>query len=127
MNARLDLEELRDSQIATLTSIHAAALRKAVSAGEPQTLAIVADRFTDALTDDAKARELVRASMAHPSAAGAYVAQMVADIIDAAAEIDAIKEVERMEAGRAESEDDDLVERGTWHRQMAKLPELFRI
>lgn len=98
----MDIEELRDATIAELARKHAAAIRKNVLQGHAQTMRDLGNAVGDRLCDNDLMAQLVRASMVGGALmAGTLMTDTIQRCIDADAEHEALKEVERMERDRA--------------------------
>jgi hypothetical protein len=97
----MDIEEMRDTTIAELARKHAAAIRTNVMQGHEQTLHDLGNALGDRLSDNAVMATLIRTAMTcGPLTAGQMLTDLAQKCIDADAEFEALKEVERMEAAR---------------------------
>lgn len=95
----LDPEEMRDMAIAEAARRHAAAIRTNIRADHQQTLATLANDFAYRVSQPDVTEQLIRASESCGTLmAGQIVRDLIQKGIDAEAEIEAIKEVERAEA-----------------------------
>lgn len=95
----LDQEEMRDQAIAEAARRHAAAIRTNVLTGHQQTLTSMAEEFADRVSQPGITEHLIRAAMSvGPWIAGRMLLDLIQKGIDAEAEIEAIKEIERAEA-----------------------------
>lgn len=126
MNARSSYEEMREQAISDLIPKHAAEIRERVEAGA-QPIALIADGVTDLLYDGKLAQQLARLSVCAPIIAGSVLGFLTAHVIAEQAEIEAIKEVERMECSRQESASEARIESAAWNREMSKYPQPMRI
>lgn len=91
-------EELRDETIAELTRRHAAAISTNVRIGHEQTLSTVAERLALRLSGSGVTEQLVGAALASgPYQAGQMLIDLIVKCVAIEAELEAIKEVERME------------------------------
>jgi hypothetical protein len=124
---RASLDEMRDALIAEKTAEHIVSIRAKVSAGESP-IALIADGVTDLLCNDALAQRLVRSAVClTPHGAGVCVLEFVEQVIADQAEVEAIKEVERMERDRQESADEARIGRAAMDRAMSKYPQPMRL
>jgi hypothetical protein len=98
---RFCAEEERDATIADLARKHALAIRSNVMQGHEQTLHDLGNALGDRLCDNAVMATLIRAAMTcGPLTAGQMLIDLTQKCIDSDAELEAIKEVERMESAR---------------------------
>lgn len=96
----LDPEDQRDQAIAEAARRHAAAIDTNISAGHEQTLASMADDFAHLLGKPGVSESLIRAARSVGNlGAGQMVNDLIQRCIDADAENEATKEIERAEAG----------------------------
>jgi hypothetical protein len=115
---RASLDEMRDALIAEKTAEHVVSIRAKVEAGDVP-LGLIADGVDDLLCDSQLAQQLVRLSLVVPAAAGMVQAWLTEHVIADQAEVEAIKEVERMERWRQESADEARIERAVFEQDMA--------
>lgn len=120
MNARSSHDELRDAELARLTAIHATRIRSLAASGEPITLACLADAWTSTLCNNELAAQIVRTDAAATDALGALIHGQIEQAVHAMAETEALKDLERMEAERIESEQEGRIDRAEWEKAMAR-------
>jgi len=105
-------DEDRDALIADLAGKELAFRKALLASGDMQTAKDVGDTVTDYLAtayDDL-----------HDLVLGKKTFEQIRDKVMAdEAEVEAISQVERMEQARAESRDDDRIERASWNRVFA--------
>jgi hypothetical protein len=126
MNARLSLDEMRDALIAEKTAEHIVSIRAKVESGDVP-LGLIADGVSDLLCDSQLAEQIVRLSLVVPAAVGMVQAWLVEHVIADQAEVEAIKEVERMGRDRQESADEARIGRAAMDRAMSKYPQPMRL
>lgn len=96
----LDPEEQRDLAIAAAARRHAAAMRTNVLTGHQQTLDMLAEDLAHRLSQPNVTQQLVRAALlCGATLAGQVLGDLIQKGIDDAAEIAAVEEIERLEAG----------------------------
>lgn len=96
---RIDTEELREATIKELTRRHVIALRTLVLTGHAQTLSSLSEDLAHRMSQPGVTEQLVRMSLSvGPVGLGQSILALIEKDIEAAAEVEAIKEVERMEA-----------------------------
>lgn len=114
MNARMSLEEARDAKIAELTDKNAIYTKALIARGDMTTIREVGNCVTDYLAfayDDLN--KLVT---------GELTFEQVRDkVIESDAEVQAIKQVEKLEQRRAEEAQLARIERMAWNREIGYL------
>lgn len=99
MNARADTEKLRDAAIAELTTKHAEALRAKLATGDATALHDMANAVGERLSQPGICELIVGTAVkCGQFKAGTLFSAVVDECVQADAEREAIKEVERMEA-----------------------------
>lgn len=122
-----DNEELRDAAIAELARKHSAAIRTNILAAHEQTLHDLGNAVGDRLCDNALMAQLIRTAIAcGPLTAGTLFIDLVQRAIDADAEIEALKEVERMECD-ARTDPDNCRPTRSQMRAMDRAIDMLRI
>lgn len=114
---RASLEEMRDALIAEKTAEHIVSIREKVEAGDVP-LGLITNGVDDLLCDSQLAQQIARLSLVVPAAAGMVQAWLTEHVIADQAEVEAIKEVERMERNRLESADYARIERAVFEQDM---------
>lgn len=125
MNARFDPEEARDAAIAELARKHATAVAANIRAGHVQTLNDLGNDVGDKLANNDVMATLLSAAAAGPLTVGNLFRDLVQRCIDNDAELEAIKEVERMEAD-AKADPDNYLPKRAQVRAMDRALDMLR-
>ncbi len=119
MKPSQDHEEQRDELIGEKQRMHAAAIRTNVLASHHQTLHDLANAFGNRLSADGVCEQLIKAAIASgPYTAGQLLVDMINRCINDDAELEAIKEVERIESDALAERRDRALE-GAMRRVLA--------
>lgn len=118
-----DIEDLRDAAIAEQARIHAVAIATNIRTGHEQTLSAMAEDFALRVSQPGITELLVRTAYAcGPRQVGQMLIDLIQKGVDDQAELAAVKEVERIEAGRAEQRAEDQAEQRIWAKAMRDQP-----
>lgn len=112
MTARIPDAESRETALINETRAQFSTLSRAVLAGDPAATKRIADALGEYVADTHAAGELARGLLTNQSAG----LKVITDLIWAEAGELAEAEVQRMERARAESANDDRIDRAVWHR-----------
>jgi hypothetical protein len=116
MNARMSLEEARDAKIAERTAKNADHTKALIAAGDAKTIRDVANDVTNYFAQDKAVDDL------NKLVTGELTFEQVRDkVIENDAEVQAIKQVERMEQVREEQAQWARIERAAWDRTIGVL------
>lgn len=107
-------DEDREEQLIEATRSHFSALSRAVIAGEPVATKRITNALNEFVADDAAAAELVRAVLLNSQAALTVLTDLIWDEASELAEAD----VAAMEKGRAESYDENRIDRAVLDRAL---------
>lgn len=103
---RIDTEELRSTLIDQLTREHAVAIRAKAAAGDAETLHDLGNAVGDRLSQPGVSELMIQTALRSGTTnAGAMVLALVEKCIDADAELEALKEVEQIEAAASADPD----------------------
>lgn len=118
MKRDLSPEEARDAEIATRTEQRCAAWTAKLQAKDARAMSDLQNVILDRLSAD-EAKELFAKAAIEQSSADDRLASLVRRYMYDECETDAIKEVEQIERGRVESQNDARAERAAWERSFA--------
>jgi hypothetical protein len=109
MKRDLSIEEARDEKIAELTEKHLEARRALLSNGDENLTSTVCEALWVELTDQLW-QGMVQICVTEPATAGVALAMIVGKVLRADAEVEALRDVEQMEKGRAKAADEERAE-----------------
>lgn len=115
LEAPLSAEELRDAEIAKRALKIAAMTRSLIRINHAETIHDISNALGNVLCDDEVIGKLAQAALVGPLTAGEMFVTLLAKCIADDADTEAVKQVERIEAGR----DDGAADRAQHDREMA--------
>jgi len=116
MKRDLSQAEARDEQIAALTERHFTARMAVLCTGEPQAVAAVDEALSHEFCDAQQMHQLIVLAVTEKHQAGAVLESLIHKVVRAAAEVDALREVEQMEQQRKEQADEARADNARWDR-----------
>jgi len=111
-------EEARDEKIDELTFHHYTKLRAQLQAGNDQLASAIGESIAQHMSDDICNEQMIYAVMPNGGSASPRYKKLIENALEAMAEVEAVKEVERLEKDRQESQDEARADRAVMDRAM---------